>query len=986
MKKVLNILSVILSLFLTFSCSKTEEPQKPDPKPTPVPTEAVVIDKGVDTRPTINQEGGEAKVSFTATENWTAAVINTKADSWISLDKSSGSAGSAAITITVLGNDSLDDRSATVQIKAGKTAIDIVVSQKGKDALTASASKNEFGPEGGELTIEVKANIDFTYSIAEGCKDWVSESATKAMKTTALKFNVAENEDFDRREGSVSIKSEIGEEVIRIYQSGAEPTIVISQSEYSVKAEGETIQVEVRSNVNVEMAIPEDCDWIKEEATKAFSTNTFYLNVSENVNFASRTAKVAFKNVENELAEEITVFQAGRDTVHVESISLDKTELELTEGDTATLVATVLPENADNKNVIWTSSDESVATVYDGKISAIHTGSVIISAKADDGGFEAKCQMIVKEKVGNVEFEDANFKAFCVDNFDSNGDGEISYSEAAAVLEINCSRYTENGFWREHCGEITSLKGIEFFVNITSLNFQSNYLSSIDLSSNPSLIYLNAGDNRLSCIDVSCNPELKKVYCWGNFLTALDLSNNKKLEDLRCQQNSISSLDISNNESLSYLECTANKIKKLDVSHNTQIAHLICNTNEIDFLDVSSCPSLVELSCADNLLTELNISNNQILKSLYFVDNRISCIDISNCPELSRLSCSSNCLQTLDVTDNPLLESLDCSGNQIQNLDVAHNLLLTDLSCGGNPIGKLDVSNNINLRTLYCSQNNLSTLEVRQCKDLESLFCDFNYLSVLDLSNNLKLRTLSCVDNPSLTEIWLAPGQSIISFNHDEAVTSVKYKGIDDIDNIVAVDLGLSVKWASCNVGTSVPENCGDYFAWGETKTKYERGSKTWLSGFDESSYELCNGSLGSLLKYNTNPENGKVDNISILLPEDDAAHCMLGGNWRMPTIEEWKELIDNCVCTWTTQNGQVGIMAKSTIPGYTDKYIFLPAAGSCNGHTFTNVDYSCSYWSSSLMENASWAASTIDIYSNGVTSIYGDLRFIGRTIRAVTE
>lgn len=398
-----SAIAVILSLSMIFSCTKPEDPQKPDPKPDPTPKEAVVIDKGVDTKPTIKQEGGETKVSFTATENWTASIINTKADSWISLDKTSGSAGNVTITITVQGNDTPDDRSATVQIKAGNTTIDIVVSQKGKDSLTTTASKNEFGPEGGELTIEVKANIDFTYSIAEGCKDWISESGTKALTTTTLTFNVAENEDVKKREGSVTVKSSLGEEVIKVYQSGTEPTIVITKNEYSVKAEGETIQVEVSSNVNVEMAIPDDCDWIKEETTKAVSTNTFYLNVLENTSLESRTAKVVFKNAENGLAEEVTINQTGREAIQVESISLDKTELEITEGDKETLVATVLPENADNKNVIWSSSNAEIATVEDGVVTAIKEGETTITAKTEDGGKTAECKVTVKAKVYPVE-------------------------------------------------------------------------------------------------------------------------------------------------------------------------------------------------------------------------------------------------------------------------------------------------------------------------------------------------------------------------------------------------------------------------------------------------------------------------------------------------------------------------------------------------------------------------------------------------------
>ncbi len=670
-------IAVILSLSMIFSCNKQEEPQKPDPPPTPTPKETVVIDKGVDTKPTINQGGGEAKVSFTATENWTASIINTKADFWISLDKTSGSAGSVTITITVQGNDTPDDRSATVQIKAGNTTIDIVVSQKGKDSLTATASKNEFGPEGGELTIEVKANIDFTYSIAEECKDWVRESGTKALTTTTLKFEIAENDDVKKREGSVTVKSSLGEEIIKVYQGGTEPTIVITQNEYSVDTDGETIQVEVSSNVNVEMSIPDDCDWIKEEETKAISTNTFYLNVLENTCLESRTAKVVFKNVENGLAEEVTVSQAGRDTVQVESISMDKTELEISKGDKVTLVATVLPENADNKNIIWSSSNEEFAIVEEGVVTALKEGEATITAKTEDGGKTATCSVTVNSKVISVEsvsldkttaeitegetitltatikpesatnknviwsssneeiatvkdgvvtaikegeatitaktedgektatcsvkvkakdhpvesvelnktsaslkvgetttltatvkpdnasdktvtwtssdssvasvengvvtakkigtatitakagdktttctisayqpqteedkvdIEDVNFKAYCVQNFDTDGDGEISKDEAEAISMIDCSKSSFSA-------TIVSLKGIEHFLNIVSLDFSEQSVTRLDISQNASLNNLICSGNRLIQLDVSGNDSLSLLDC-----------------------------------------------------------------------------------------------------------------------------------------------------------------------------------------------------------------------------------------------------------------------------------------------------------------------------------------------------------------------------------------------------------------------------------------------------------------------------------------
>lgn len=312
MKKTL-FATLFTSLLLVASCNKPE--LIPTPTPTPTPTEAVVIDSGVDVKPTIAAGGGEAKVSFKATSDWTASIINTKADSWISLDKTSGSAGSATITIKTTVNDTPDDRNATVQIKAGSTNKDIVVTQKGKDALTTTPSKTEFGPEGGDFTIEVKANIDFTYSISDACKDWISEAGTKAMTTRTLKFTVAPNEEPAKREGSVTIKSSLGEEVIKVYQSGSVPTIILTQNEYAVKAEGETIQVEVKSNIDVDVEIPESNSWIITSTTKAMSTNTFCFDIAPTEEVEPRTGEIRFINKANNLSEKVIISQVQKNAL-----------------------------------------------------------------------------------------------------------------------------------------------------------------------------------------------------------------------------------------------------------------------------------------------------------------------------------------------------------------------------------------------------------------------------------------------------------------------------------------------------------------------------------------------------------------------------------------------------------------------------------------------------------------------------------------------
>ena len=200
-----------------------------------------------------------------------------------------------------------------------------------------------------------------------------------------------------------------------------------------------------------------------------------------------------------------------------------------------------------------------------------------------------------------------------------------------------------------------------------------------------------------------------------------------------------------------------------------------------------------------------------------------------------------------------------------------------------------------------------------------------------------------------------------------------------------AVDLGLpsGLKWASCNVGATRPEEFGDYFAWGETEPK---------ASYDWSTYKWCNGDSDALTKYCFDPSywggTGQMDNKKQLDLADDAANANMGGDWRMPTNAEWQELIDNCTVTWTSNyngTGVAGSIFTGKKSGYTGVSIFIPAAGWRIDTITMDSEHYCYCWTSVLDDERYpsvayyWMSS-----SESLSDLNSFDRAVGRSVRAV--
>lgn len=194
------------------------------------------------------------------------------------------------------------------------------------------------------------------------------------------------------------------------------------------------------------------------------------------------------------------------------------------------------------------------------------------------------------------------------------------------------------------------------------------------------------------------------------------------------------------------------------------------------------------------------------------------------------------------------------------------------------------------------------------------------------------------------------------------------------------VDLGFDSQtaWATCNIGANSPEEYGDYFAWGETTPQADH-SYSWAS------YSLCEGTSTTMTKYCTNSKYGTVDNIPELLFADDAAKVNWGSDWRTPSIDQIHELIQNTKKEFTTVNGVKGYKFTSNKEGYTDKYIFLPAAGCYRDGELGSAGTYGYYWSRSFyLENILATAYDMYFYSGSVNKSFSLARYYGLPIRPV--
>jgi hypothetical protein len=272
---------------------------------------------------------------------------------------------------------------------------------------------------------------------------------------------------------------------------------------------------------------------------------------------------------------------------------------------------------------------------------------------------------------------------------DSNGDGQIQYSEAANISYLNVSQ-----------AGIADLTGLEAFMNVT---------------------VLNAGYNApLTAIPTTALPLLTDLSTPHCGLTSLDLSNNPNLASINCEYNSLDSLDFSACPLMMFIHCQNNGMASLNVTGLTSLVDLWASNNVLTSINTADLNSIERIIIGANFLTSLDLTGLSTLTELQCEENNIDSLDTAGCPNLAVLSCGANLMTYLDVSQSLQLATLDCSQNTLVNLDLGSNTALCSLNCSAN--------------------NDLVTLNIKN--GVDSCYTNFN---VLFITNSLQ--QFCCDDN-----------------------------------------------------------------------------------------------------------------------------------------------------------------------------------------------------------------------------------------------
>lgn len=281
-----------------------------------------------------------------------------------------------------------------------------------------------------------------------------------------------------------------------------------------------------------------------------------------------------------------------------------------------------------------------------GTILTVENGKDEVSYQYNCGnGVNPKFIFETSLPINKNNFPDDSFRNY-IKTYKAGGRDVLTVEERSKVKIININKK-----------DISDLKGIEAFPNLTELDCGNNSIQKLDLRQNPMLITLKCNKNQLTQLDLSKNPDIDYLNCSENQLEQLDVSHLKDLVMLDCSHNDLEQLDVRNSKFLETLYCSSNRLTELDaeVTHKSRLVSVECQNNQLTSLILGQNKLLKKLNCANNQLTQLNLNNMISLTELNCANNQLTVLDVSSSPDLTTLWLKNNQLTSLNLDNNPNL-------------------------------------------------------------------------------------------------------------------------------------------------------------------------------------------------------------------------------------------------------------------------------------------------------------------------------------------
>jgi uncharacterized protein YjdB len=486
--------------------------------------------------------------------------------------------------------------------------------------------------------------------------------------------------------------------------------------------------------------------------------------------------------------------------IHVNELKFTNIEGSIYTGNKMNIKITILPKQATNKSIIWTSEDEEIAVVEDGVISGIKAGTTNITALSEDSGITATYKITVTISAASVEIANTitrlevgktlqmEASILPIESTNKGIKWETNSKKIATISEDGLVTAIANGVLTITAKSLGGGKAAEYRICIvtpvkdilfspkegkikvgepiqltpTILPREASDRTVKWGSSNNNIVSVNAigiitgksvGKATITGITEDGNKKATYEVEVTNFiyipdqnfrfaLFAAKVDTNKDGEFTQEEVSEVHDLKINNQD---IADLTGIRTFK-------NLYTLLCKDNQITSLDLSECKGLTTIDCSENEITNLNITNCSEIVKLTCKRNKITSLNLSNCPDINKIYCEYNSLISINLNNCTKLTYLDCTGNQLTSLDISHCPEIDTVDCDENKLaGKLDFTSCIKMTDISCKNNSITSLEITKCIILKSLICSSNKLSELILPKTLTLETLNYDNNPVIT-------------------------------------------------------------------------------------------------------------------------------------------------------------------------------------------------------------------------------------------